>query len=59
MLDEDEERVLQVVSRELEAARNLQQLQRPVAEEAFTHLLREGMRQHEIGVRASRKRQYE
>jgi hypothetical protein len=50
VLDEDEERVLQVVPRELEAARNLRQLQRSVAEEAFAHLLREGDRA--AGVRS-------
>lgn len=42
MLDEDEERVLQVLPRELEAARNLRQLQRSVAEEAFAHLSYKG-----------------
>jgi hypothetical protein len=50
VLDEDEERVLQVVPRELEAVRNLRQLQRSVAEEAFAHLLREGDRA--AGVRS-------
>jgi hypothetical protein len=49
VLDEDEEGVLQVVSRELEAARNLGQLQRAVAEEAVAHLLREEIRGQELG----------
>jgi hypothetical protein len=49
VLDEDEEGVLQVVSRELEAARNLRQLQRAVAEEAVEDLLREGIRRQDLG----------
>lgn len=42
MLDEDEERVLHLPSREPDAAHDLRQRQRSVAEEAFAHLSYEG-----------------
>jgi hypothetical protein len=51
VLDEDEERVLHLPSREPDAAHDLRQRQRSVAEEAFAHLLREG--DQAAGVRAS------
>jgi hypothetical protein len=51
VLDEDEERVLHLPSREPDAAHDLRQRQRAVAEEALAHLLREGIRkqQQELG----------
>ena len=45
MLDEDEEGVFHLPRRELEAADDLMQRQRAVAQEAAAHLLRKGNRE--------------
>ena len=54
MLDENEEGVLHLPRRELEAADDLMQRQRAVAQEAAAHLLRKGIGR--AGVRATHSR---
>lgn len=56
VLDEDEERVLHLPRRELEAADDLLQRQRAVAEQAAAHLLREGIGRRRLGHTSTRRR---